>query len=161
MLKIWKWNFNKEESNQNVKQIRRLYFSNSLPLSPAKFYYYNVFLHICYNFSEQNCLDKPVFNNVSRLNHSSPMNNTGTNKIKRFPQLFVLGPQISLKWRWHYFLFWSIISIKIDIYAYKCKHDYISRGLWQTICLVTMNIWLNFLLEITPSPLASNFDVIF
>ena len=49
------------------------------------------------NISEQNGLDKPVFNNVNRLNHSFSMNNTVTNKIKHFPQLFALGPQILLK----------------------------------------------------------------
>ena len=50
----------------------------------------NIFLSICNNFSEQSCLDKPVFNNVSRLNHSSPVNNSVTSKINHFPQLFAL-----------------------------------------------------------------------
>ena len=63
------------------------------------------FLPICNNFSGQNCLDKPIFNNVSTLNHSSPINNTVTNKIKHFPQLFVLSPQITLKRKCHYFLY--------------------------------------------------------
>ena len=31
---------------------------------------------------------KPVFNKVTRLNHSSPMKNSVTNKVKHFPQLF-------------------------------------------------------------------------
>ena len=152
MLNFWKLNFIKGESNQNFQYIRRLYFSsfNSLRLSPAKSYYWSVFLRICNNFSEQNFLNKPVFNNVSRLNHSSPMNNTVIKKIKHFRQLFALGPQIALKWRWYYILFWSIITIKLDIYVYKYKGDYIYKGLFQTICLVTINIWLNFLLEINP-----------
>ena len=38
-------------------------------------------LPICNNFSEQNYLDKLVFNNVSRLNLPRLMNNTVINKI--------------------------------------------------------------------------------
>ena len=38
--------------------------------------------------SEQNRPDKPV-----SVNHSTPMNNTVTNKIKYYPQLFSLGPE--------------------------------------------------------------------
>ena len=38
-----------------------LYFSQSLPLSPTKSYYWNVFLPISKYFSEQNCLGKPIF----------------------------------------------------------------------------------------------------
>ena len=34
------------------------------------------FLPICNNFWEHNCLNKSVFNNVSRLNHFSSMNST-------------------------------------------------------------------------------------
>ena len=45
--------------DQNAK------LSNSLPLSPVKSYYWNIFLRPCNNFSEQNCLDKPVFNDVA------------------------------------------------------------------------------------------------
>ena len=116
MLKIWKLNMKKEESNKNVQ----------LPFSPTKSYYMNVFLRICINLSEQNCLDKPVFNYVSRLNHLSPMNNTVTNKIKHFPQLFPLGPQTASKQSWKYAsVLWSIIttalymfiSIKMIIFA--------------------------------------------
>ena len=119
-----------------------------MPLSPAKSYYWNVFLRICNNFSEQNCLDKSLFNNVSILNHSSPMNNTVTNNIKHFLELFALGPQIDLKRRWHYFLFWSIITTKLDIYVYKYKDDYIFKSLSQAVCLTTINVSLNKLLEI-------------
>ena len=54
------------------------------------------------NISEQNCLDKTVFNNVNRLDHSSPISNTVTSKIKYFPQLLALGPQIPLKIKWHH-----------------------------------------------------------
>ena len=85
------------------------------------------------------------------------MNNTITNKIKHFPELFVLGKEI---WRWHYFLFWSTIIINLDIYVYKYKDDYICEGLLQGISLITINIWLNFLLEINPTS-ASDFDVIY
>lgn len=47
--------------------------------------------------SEQNRLDKPVSDNFSTLNHSTSMNNTVTNKIKYYPQLFSLGPEIPWK----------------------------------------------------------------
>ena len=47
--------------------------------------------------SEQNRLDKPVSDNFSTLNDSTPMNNTVTNKIKYYPQLFSLGPEILWK----------------------------------------------------------------
>ena len=81
-------------------------FSNEI-----SFWY--IFLPICNNFPEQNCLDKPAFNNVSTINHSSPMNNTITNKIKHFPQSFAVGPQIAVKRKWHYFLSWSPITTKL------------------------------------------------
>ena len=42
-------------------------------------------------------LDKPVFNNVNRPNHSFPMKNNVTSKSKHFPKLFALGPQIPLE----------------------------------------------------------------
>ena len=45
--------------------------------------------HVCNNFSQQKHLDSPVFNNVSRLNHSSRMNNTLQTKIKPFPENFL------------------------------------------------------------------------
>ena len=37
-----------------------------------------------------------MLNNVKRLNHCSPMKNTVTHKIKHSPELFALGPQISI-----------------------------------------------------------------
>ena len=46
---------------------------------------------------------------------TSPMNGSVTNKIKHFPQLFILGTQLPL---WHYFLSWSTISTKVYIYIY-------------------------------------------
>ena len=52
----------------------------------SKFNYWKVFLLISNNFTEQNFLDKSVFNNLSRLDHSAPMINTITNKIKHFSQ---------------------------------------------------------------------------
>ena len=61
---------------------------NFLPLYPTKCCYWKVFSLIFNNISEQNSLNKFVINNVNRLNHSSLMNNTVTNKIKHFPQLF-------------------------------------------------------------------------
>ena len=102
----------------------------SITISPVKPCYCNIFLCICNNFSVQNCLDKPVFNNVSRHNHSSPINNIVTNKIKLFPQLFPLSPQTVLKQRWQYVsVLWSIITTTLDIYSYKYKDDYICKGL--------------------------------
>ena len=152
MLNFWKLNFIKGESNQHFQYIGRVYFSfsNSLRLSPAKSYYWNVFLRIYNNFSEQNFLNKPVFDNVSRLNHSSPMNNTITKKNQTLSAVIRFRPQTDLKWRWQYILFWSVITTKLDIYVYKCRDDYICKGLFQAIGLVTINIWLNFLLEINP-----------
>ena len=67
------------------------------PLYPTKSYCWKVFSTISNKISERNCLDRPDFDNVNRLNHSSLMNNTVTNKIKHFPQLFVLGSQIPLQ----------------------------------------------------------------
>ena len=61
------------------------YFSNKTLLL-------NVLLTICNNFLEQNYLSKPVFNNVSRLNHYSTMNNAVT-----LTSVIRLGPQITLK----------------------------------------------------------------
>ena len=49
------------------------------------------------------------------------MNSTITNKIKHFPELFALGPQIPLKQRFNLFL--SVITTKLDIYVYKYKDD--------------------------------------
>ena len=40
---------------------------------------------ICNNLSQQKYINSPVFNNVSRLNHSSRTNNTLQTKIKPFP----------------------------------------------------------------------------
>ena len=74
------------------------------------------------------------------------MDNTVTNKIKHFPQSLALGTN-SLKGKWHYIIFWSIITVKVDEYAYKYKDEYICKDLLQTICLVLINTWLNFLLK--------------
>ena len=88
------------------KRQKKLYFIKDyfLPLCPTKFYYWKVFSPNFNNISEQDCTDKSVFSWVKRLNYSSPINNTITNKIKHFPQLYSLGPQISLKPKWHHFL---------------------------------------------------------
>ena len=128
--------------------MKGLYFSNFLPISETKSFNWKVFSPTYNNFAEQNCFDKSVFNNVCRLmNHSSLMNNTAANKINHFPKLIALGPQIAFKRKWHYLLSWSIITTKLDIWVYKYKDDYICRGLFQAICMVTINFWLNFLLK--------------
>ena len=62
----------------------------------------------------QNCPDKTVFNNMNKLNHSSMMNNTVTNKIENIPQLFALGPQTPLK-KWDHFSSQSNMNTKLDI----------------------------------------------
>ena len=122
-----------------------------MPLSPTKPSPCNVFLPICNNFPEQNCLDKSVFNKVCRINHSSLMNNTVTNKVKRFPQLFTRGPKIALKRKWRYCLSWSIITTKVDIYTFiSIKIITIARVLFESFSLATTTIWLNFLLKIYP-----------
>ena len=46
--------------------------------------------------------NKPMLHNVNRLNHSSLLNNTVTNKIKNFHRLFALGPEIPLKLKCHH-----------------------------------------------------------
>ena len=63
-----------------------LYFIKEyfLPLYPTKYYYYKVLLPIFSNISEQNCIDKRVFNNVNRLKYSSPIRNTVTKNPKTF-----------------------------------------------------------------------------
>ena len=78
------------------------------------------------------------------------MNNTFTSKVKHFPELFPLGLQVTLKRKWHDVLSWSTITTKLDIYVNKYKDDYIFKGLLQALCLVTINILLNFLFEINP-----------
>ena len=130
--------------------MKGLYFSNFLPISETKSFNWKVFSSIYNNFAEQNFFDKSVFNNVCRINHSSLMNNTAANKINHFPKLIALGPQIVLKRKWHYLLSWSIITTKLDIWVYKYKDDYTCKGLFQAICMVTINFWLNFLLKINP-----------
>ena len=72
---------------------RAVYLSNFLPQHPTKLYYYKVLLANCNKISEQNWLDKSASGNLNRSCHSSPMNNV-TNKIKQFPQSFILGPKI-------------------------------------------------------------------
>ena len=67
---------------------------------PSKYYCSKVFLSIFNNISEQNCLDELGFNKVNRVNHSSTINNTVTNKIKHFRQSFTLDPQIPLTLKW-------------------------------------------------------------
>ena len=69
------------------------------------------------------------------------MNNTSTDKIKQLLQLFTWPT-------WLYFLSWSTITSKLDIYVYKYKDGYICKDPLQTISLVTINIWLNLLLKI-------------
>ena len=71
---------------------------------PAKCFYWKVFFYTFSNISEKNCLDNSVFNNLNRLDHSSPINNTVANKTKHLPQLFSLSQQILLKLKWHHFL---------------------------------------------------------
>ena len=100
------------------------------------------FLPICNNFSEQNCLDKSVLINGSRFNHTSLMNNIVAKKIRHLPQLFTLGPQITLKREWYYFLTWSTITPKLDlcVYAYK-RWLYLQRSIasvYLTTVIVTL-----------------------
>ena len=104
-----------------------------------------MYLPIFSNISDQNWLDKHVFNNVSRLNRSCPIKNTVRNKIKRFPQLFPLSQQIPLKQKWHYFLPWSTIRTELNIYIYKCKEANICKCLVQPISLVIIKYLIGFL----------------
>ena len=113
MLKIWK-------------------FSNFLPLSPRKCCYWNVFFPIRNNFSEQNCLDKPVFNSARRINHSFSMNNTVTNKIRHFLQLFAFGPPI--------FLERPLLALNIDAITYNQ-----GQNLWKNVKKSSKNTKVLFL----------------
>ena len=70
-------------------------FSNKILLSECILPIYNL-------FTEQRYLDKSVFCNVNRLK----------NKIKHFPQLFALCPQIAFHQKPHYFFSQSTITIK-------------------------------------------------
>ena len=58
---------------------------------------HNCIIRNDFHLFQQNCIDKHVFKNRNRINHSSPMNNTVQRKIEHFPQLFALGTQIALK----------------------------------------------------------------
>ena len=97
MLKIWKLNFNKEESNKDDQWIKRLYISKSYPLFPTKSYYWSVFSPVCNEFLEQNCLDKPLSNKIKIIIHFSPMNNTVSNKIKTLSSAICYRPTNGFK----------------------------------------------------------------
>ena len=116
------------------------FFTTSLT---TKSFYWNVMSQFYYYSYYLNCLDKHVFDNVNRIKHSSPMNNTVINKIKHFSQLFDLHQQIALKQNWYYFLSWSIITTKLNMHTYN-----ICKSLLEAISMATISTWLNFLLEI-------------
>ena len=83
-----------------------------------------------------------MFNNVSRLKHSSTINTFVTNKKKHFPQLFSSAlkyPQTKMA-----NLPKPTISTKLDIYVYKNKDVTICKGLLQTICLVILKRLIEF-----------------
>ena len=73
--------------------LRKDYFSWQ-DLIIGKYFHLFSITHQNNKISDGNCLNKPTFNNLNRLNHSSKMNNNITIKIKHFFQLFALGPQI-------------------------------------------------------------------
>ena len=72
------------------------------------------------------------------------MNNTVTNKIKHFPQLFALGPQAPLK-KLLQFPPYATISTQLDIYFHKYKDAKTFQDLLQGICLVKKNYLIGFL----------------
>ena len=82
--RYWKIKFQQRGIKPKSSIDKGLYLFNSLPLSPTKSYYSNVFFTLCNNFSEQNCLHKPAADNVSRFNHSFQVNNTVANKTEHF-----------------------------------------------------------------------------
>ena len=104
------------QKNRNVKNLktefqqRRVKPKRSIDkktkIFPILYQFYHQHLNVGMYFylSAIICHSKPVFNNVSRRNHSSLINNTVTKKIKYFLQLLALMPQIALKRRWHCFL---------------------------------------------------------
>ena len=65
------------------------------------------------------------------------------------PQLLALGPQVALKRRWHCFLFLSIVTTKIDIYI-LISINMITFARVYCNFLVTINVWLNFVLKLNP-----------
>ena len=125
--RYWKIKFQQRGIKPKSSIDKGLYLFNSLPLSPTKSYYSNVFFTLCNNFSEQNCLHKPAADNVSRFNHSFQVNDTVANKTEHFPQLFTLGPQIAFKEKkkWHNLLSRSTITNtnKLDISVYKYRDN--------------------------------------
>ena len=123
--RYWKIKFQQRGIKPKFSIDIGLYFFNSLPLSPTKSYYSNVFLPLCNNFSEQDCLHKPAADSVSRFNHSFQVNNTVGNKIEHFPQLLTLGPQIAFKEKKkrHNLLARSTITNKLDISVYKYRDN--------------------------------------
>ena len=80
----------------------------------------NVFLPICNNFSEQNDFCKHIFSKVGRLNHSSPMNNTVTNKIILLEQ-FQNSIGFNTKHK-NICLFFSHIDSFIPTFREMCLH---------------------------------------
>ena len=123
-----------------TKMFNRLYLSNSLPPYPTKSYHCNVFPAIFNNFSKRKSFNRPVFNKVSRLSHSFPMNNAVKNKIKQFPRFILLGPQIPPTLKWHHFFSCATVGIKLNKCVQKHKDTFICKCILQVIFVVTINI---------------------
>ena len=132
MLKTWKLNFSKQESNQNVQLIKKLYFSDFLRYSPATSYYWNVFLHTAIFFQ-----DKIILINLFlitwvdltillRWTYYYQQNQT-------LPAIIPFRPKNSFKTRYTRF------TIKLDVHVSKYKDDHISKSLLQPICLVIIS----------------------
>ena len=69
---------------------------------------------------------------------TSPMNRSVTNKIKHFPQLFILGMQLPL---WHYVLSWSTISTKVYLYIYIYIFIYIYIYIYLRSAFINWALW--------------------
>ena len=108
---------------------------NYLPLFLTKSCYWNLSFLICNNFSGQNCLDKICFTDV--IDWTILLQWTILSQRKSNISLFI------------HFRSTLIYYYYQNIYVYKYKHDYVYKGLLQSPCLITVNIWLNILLKIS------------
>ena len=85
--KCFKFQFEKRGVKLKYSLEKGLQFSNFLPMDR-----WRVFSTIYNQFSKQNYLNGPVFNNVIKLNYSLSMNHsTSKAKSTHVPDLFVLG----------------------------------------------------------------------
>ena len=96
-----------------------LCFCNFTQIYPTKSYQWKVFSQICNYFFEQKYVDNAAFNNVSRLNLSSRINNTLKSKIKPFPHNLLKVPRHPRNGNGTTFFFDQPLSPNQNKYLYK------------------------------------------